>query len=110
MCRISKVAPDWVTKGCHIHVAGIELALRPDQSGGIIFKKMFTATPEADADAAARQARAWLQEPANRRALYQSVFRAREFLATDFGLLTELACGRRAELTFLLAAIRRMGI
>jgi RHS repeat-associated protein len=36
--KIHPPAPDWVTKGVHITVEGVELMVRPDHKGGIVFK------------------------------------------------------------------------
>ena len=61
MCRPSTVTDDWVVKGCHIHVDGVELALRPTHSPtyreGFVFKKVFRSTLDAAFQAAARKAR-----------------------------------------------------
>ena len=46
MCRISAVSEDWVDKGCHVHVASVELALRPDHLGGIVFRSVFSSTDD----------------------------------------------------------------
>ena len=61
MCRASTVADDWVVKGCHIHVDGVELAVRPthatDYLDGFVFKKVFRSTSDEAFTAAARKAR-----------------------------------------------------
>jgi RHS repeat-associated protein len=41
-CTISKVAPDWETKGAHVHADGVELAVRPGQDASIVFKPVFS--------------------------------------------------------------------
>lgn len=50
MCRISVVSEDWVVKGCHVHVSGAELALRPDHLGGIVFRPVFASTDVQEID------------------------------------------------------------
>jgi hypothetical protein len=61
MCRPSTVTDDWVVKGCHIHVDGVELAVRPAHSStyldGVVFKRIFRSTSDAAFRAAARKAR-----------------------------------------------------
>jgi hypothetical protein len=41
MCVPSVVADDWITKGCHIRVDRIELALRPNHLGGVVFSSVW---------------------------------------------------------------------
>jgi hypothetical protein len=36
VCLPSAVADDWVKKGCHIHVHGVELTVAPDHQGGVV--------------------------------------------------------------------------
>jgi len=43
MCVPSVVADDWIIKGCHIHVNGIELALHPNHTGGAVFSSVFSS-------------------------------------------------------------------
>ncbi|HEV3256902.1 MAG TPA: hypothetical protein VG013_08495 [Gemmataceae bacterium] len=61
MCWPSKVTDDWVVKGCHIHVDGVELAVRPTHAptyrDGVVFKKVFRSTSDDVFQAAARKAR-----------------------------------------------------
>jgi hypothetical protein len=110
MIHISRICEDWITKGCHIHVGSVELAVRPDHRGGMVMKKVFASTSEQDAEAAVRLATAWLADIQERRHLFRELLRARDFLRGDWGALTELASGRGAELTFLMAALERLGI
>jgi hypothetical protein len=56
MCLASVVADDWITKGCHINVDGIELALRPDHNGGVVFRAVFSSPNTAAVNAAIRRA------------------------------------------------------
>jgi hypothetical protein len=61
MCRPSTVTDDWVVKGCHIHVDGVELAVRPTHSAtyrdGFVFKKIFRSTSDQAYQVAVRKAR-----------------------------------------------------
>jgi hypothetical protein len=61
MCRPSTVDSDWVVKGCHIHVDGVELTVRPAHSStyrdGLVFKKFFRSTSVDAFQAAAKKAR-----------------------------------------------------
>jgi hypothetical protein len=110
MCRISKIGNDWVVKGFHLHVHEVELAMRPDHNGGVIFKKCFGATPDRDAQPAIGRAMELLEDVAWRRRFVRELERARRFVETSGGRLSDLANGRAAEFTFLLVALRRMGI
>jgi len=110
MCRPSKISEDWIVKGFHIHIDGIELAVHPDHQGGVTFKKVFASTTDAQEKLAVRRAEECLQDVEERRRWYRDVERARRYLCRDAGALTELALGRGAEFTFLLAALRRMGV
>lgn len=56
MCVPSVVADDWISKGCHIKVDGIELALRPDHLGVVVFSTVFSSPPGGVAEAAIRRA------------------------------------------------------
>jgi len=46
MCQASTVTDDWVTKGCHIHVNGVELNIFTNHLGGIDFRSVFSSTHE----------------------------------------------------------------
>lgn len=105
MCRPSSVADDWVNKGCHIHVNGIELAIRPTYSphyrDGFVFKKVFPSTPDQMFQAAARKARdECLSDPIERgrwrQALERSMKHVRSFIGQS-ATLKDLANGRQYE-------------
>jgi len=108
MCRPSVVADDWVVKGCHIHVNGVELAVRPDHHGGIVFRKVFSSTPDDAFDRAVRIARTdCLPDPTVRNRWRRDITRAMSFVRTYRGELAELANGRQLEFRFLLRALDR---
>jgi hypothetical protein len=108
MCAPSVVADDWIEKGCHIHVNGIELCVRPDHQGRITFKSFF-AVPQDVADGAIRTAiDDCLPDQRVRRQWIRSIDRAMVHLYSQSGRLRALALGRMAELHFLRTALRRM--
>jgi hypothetical protein len=110
MCRISKLSEDWIVKGFHIHVYDIELVMRPDYQGGIVFKKLFRSVSDEMARPAIERARELLQDVHWRRLFHREAMRGREYVRRTSTRLEELATGRAAELTFILAALRKMGI
>ena len=110
MCVPSVVADDWISKGCHIHVDGIELALHPDHLGGVVFSSVFSSPGDAAIEAAKRRAREeCLPDNDERNRWIQSIQRAKVHLISHRGRLRELALGRVAELHFLEIALRRYG-
>ncbi len=108
MWRISAISEDWVVKGCHIHIDAVELAVRPDQFGQLIFRKVFSSTSDADFDIAARIAMDLLRKPEFRDKLRDSVTRAMTYLMGITGRKRSLARGRLYEFKFLLIAIRSL--
>jgi hypothetical protein len=110
MCRISKPAFDWVTKGFHLHVHGIEVVMRPDHKGGIVFKKWFRSDSDQDAHPAIKRAQELLHDIEWRRTFHREARRARDFLSEITGNLQQNAQGKCVELTYLLAALRKLGL
>ena len=108
MCRISTVSDDWIVKGFHIHVERVELAMRPDHCGGIVFRKVFRSTTDAEAIKAAKIAESLLDDPAWRRRFRDALDRGREYLLGIDGELQDLARARTCELNYLLIAIDRL--
>lgn len=110
MCVPSVVADDWISKGCHIHVDGIELAVRPDHLGGVVFRSVFSSPNDATVQTAIRRAREeCLSDDDVRKRWIQSIQRAKVHLMSHSGVLRRLAVGRVAELNFLEIALRRYG-
>lgn len=108
MFEISTIADDYVVKGLHVRLQGIELAVHPDHRGAIVFRRVFASTPEKDADAAIREANDLLRkEPQATQQLFDAAVRAREFLRGYTGALADLANGRAAEITFIMHALKR---
>jgi hypothetical protein len=110
MCDPSVVADDWISKGCHIYVGEVELVLRPDHLGGVIFKPFFSSTSAADAQRAIKHAREnCLPNEDVRNRWLDSVRRARLHLLSTPAGPTELAMARGAELHFLDIALQQYG-
>jgi Pretoxin HINT domain/Pre-toxin TG len=98
--RISTVAPDWATKGAHIHIDGIELAVRPAQNGQIVFRSVFSGQSAREVESAAGTAARALDDVGFRQRLYNAAARAIQIVDG----------GKAAELRFLMHALERMGL
>jgi hypothetical protein len=110
MCVPSVVADDWITKGCHIHVDGIELALHPDHLGRVVFSSVFSSSAVAAVKVAIHRAtEECLQDHDVRERWIKSIQRGKVHLISHRGGLREIALGRLAELHFLEIALRRYG-
>lgn len=105
--QVSKIAPDWATKGFHVHVDGVELALRPGQGGSIVLKPVFHSTPTSVFIAAAGKMRSELSDLAVRQYLYREASRARDYLRS---LGAEPATAKAGELNFLIHALKKLGV
>jgi hypothetical protein len=99
---ISKVAPDWATKGAHIHVGGVELAVRPGAEGAVVFKPVFSGTSAIAASRAIAQANAALDDPTFRDQLFRDVVRGRDYLGSQ---VSAQARAKSGELNFLAKAL-----
>jgi len=102
---IGKIAADYVTKGVHIHVRGVELKVLPGAAGKILFKPVFSSQ-EKIAGPAIREAERALQDPAFRAKLLDTAKRATEYLGKN-----ELpgAAAKSGETNFLRIALEKMG-
>jgi hypothetical protein len=109
MCRISPVSEDWVEKGCHIHIRGTEVALRPNHLGGIVVKKIFRSTPDERVDAATVLLLKRLQDPKWRKKLIDRLNGAMVFLLGVEGERRTRARGKLAEMHRLIIALQLMG-
>jgi hypothetical protein len=108
MCLPSVVADDWIVKGFHIHVDGIELVLRPDHLGRVKFVSFFSGPSDSDVkDAVRRATQECLPNADMRKRWLSSIRRARVHLISQRGALRELATGRVAEMHFLQIALER---
>jgi hypothetical protein len=102
------VTDDWVKKGCHIHVEGVELSICPDHRHGITFKAVFSTTPEDEVEAAIKIARdKCLPDKDTRLRWIRDIKRATLFMLNYEGELRNLANGRMLEFKFLVLALER---
>jgi hypothetical protein len=102
MCGPSTVTDDWVVKGCHIHVDGVELAVRPAHSpnylDGFVFKKVFRSTSDDMFQFAARKARGeCLPDPTVRARWRRALERGITFVPSFPGEPADKANGRQYE-------------
>ncbi|RCS43283.1 hypothetical protein DTL42_19205 [Bremerella cremea] len=78
--RISAVTDDWATKGAHIHVKGIELAVRPGKDASVVFKPVFSSTNQSAFRDASKVATDALSDIGFRQRLHNAAVRALEQL------------------------------
>ena len=108
MCEPSKVTDDWVTKGCHIHINGVELNVYTDHRARIEFRAVFSSTPADILAAAIKSAfEDCLRNPFVRRRWMQRLDMARIFMLNYQGKMHPKANGRMLEFKFLRIAIER---
>ncbi len=110
MCQPSKVADDWVVKGCHIHVNGVELVMRPTYDNQILFMTFFSSSEGREAEEAIRHAESnCLQDPTFRESWSKSLERARLHMLgyEGDGPLKALANGRMFEFRRLVRILER---
>ena len=100
--RISAVAPDWATKGAHIHINGVELAVRPGNNASIVLKAVFSSTSNSAFKSASKSATKALKDIGFRQRLHNSAVRALQNIGGD--------TGKAAELRFLIAALQKLGV
>jgi len=108
MCDSSKLADDWITKGCHIHIDGVELRVICDHRGGVDFRPVFSNTPLARLQSAVRAAiERCLPDPTVRARWIQRLRGATTYMLNYDGELASLANGRMIEFKYLRLAIER---
>lgn len=103
--RISNVAPDWAQKGAHIHVDGIELAVRPGKPGEVVFRSVFSSQRAGDVAAATNRAESALKNPQFVQNLHDAAGRAIELLKTG----SKMDRARAGELRFLQHTLKKLG-
>jgi hypothetical protein len=108
MWRISRVSEDWVVKGFHLHYQDVEVAMRPDHRGSIVFTKVFASTSDQEAHAAIASANELLEDPQWRRRFRETIERAMQFLRGVEGRHRSLARGRLCEFHFLTIALEKL--
>jgi hypothetical protein len=104
--KISEFANDWISKGFHIKIDGIELSMKPGNNGSIVFKKVFSSTPSRAAQKAIDKAYALLKDPSVRADFLNTAIKGRDYLKT-FG--TKAATSKSGELNFLVKALQKYG-
>lgn len=99
ICRPSAIYDDWVLKGFHVHVEGIELALRPGhQTGMIACKRVFRSDSWVEIDAAKRLLiQKCLSSKIVRDRWVETLGRAMDYLNGYTGDLPDKANGRKYE-------------
>jgi len=108
MCEPSKIADDWVIKGCHIHVAGVELRVVCDHRGGVAFKPVFSNTPHHQLASALKEAiEECLPDAQVRQRWIQRLSAASSYMLNYEGELSARANGKMLEFRFLRLAIAR---
>lgn len=108
ICRPSAIYDDWVLKGFHVHVEGIELAVRPGhQTGMIVLRRVFRSDSWAEIDAAKRLLiERCLSSKIVRDRWAQTLTRAMKHLNGYSGDLPDLANGRKYEFRRLQKALQ----
>jgi hypothetical protein len=110
MCEPSKLADDWVVKGCHIHVYGVELVVYTNHLGEIRARPFFSSARQDLAKKAIKAVyEECLPDASMRRRWIQRLEMARVFMLDYYGELHGLANGRMLEFKFLRIAIERWG-
>jgi hypothetical protein len=109
-CKISPFHDDWVSKGCHVKVGRIEVKLRPNHRGAIVFRRVFAATTETEVAFAAQVILGSLTDPAWRRRLLQTLEGALKNLRCFEGELKDKARSRSGEIQRLVVILKRMGV
>lgn len=108
MCEPSPIFDDWVTKGFHIYVEGVELAVFSDHKGEVGFRPFFASTSEEEGRLAVKVAYDVCLEDDNVRMKWiKRLGSARLFMLGYPGELNSLANGRMAEFKFLRIALER---
>src|SRR5687767_5777227 len=106
MCEASIIADDWVTKGCHIDVNGIELMVYDDHKGQVCFRPVFSSTSNDEWKEAVKLAYdLCLPDPLVRKRWIAKLNSATVHMLGYRGELISLARGRMAEFKFLRLAI-----
>ncbi len=114
MCRPSTVMEDWVVKGCHIHVDGVEIAVCPSHSpkykDGVVFKKVFRSTSSEAFKAAERKAREeCLPDPQIRKRWIRALKGGMKFVRSFTGEPADKANGRQFEFKLLILHLKTYG-
>ena len=96
---ISPFANDWQTKGFHFMIDGVELAMKPGDKGGIVFKKVFSSTTDKAANSAIKKANELLHSQDAVKLFLDRATAGRDYLK-QFG--TDAATSKSGEMHFLI--------
>lgn len=108
MCEPSVIAPDWIVKGFHLKIGGVELAVRPDHKGEVMFQPVFSSGDAAFVDQAIRIAkRDCLPDLNVRNQWIKRINSVMLLLISERGGLQLRARGRLAEMNYLKIALTR---
>ena len=108
MCQASTVTDDWVSKGCHIHVNGVELNVFSNHLGKIDFRAVFSKAPLNLVQQAIKTARELcLPDPETRKKWIRRLEMARVFMNGFEGEPASKARGRMLEFKFIRIALER---
>jgi hypothetical protein len=107
MCQASKVAEDWVNKGCHVHIGAVEIAVFPNHKGGVGFEPVFSARNEAVVKALKTVEEECLPNHDVRAFWTRSLRQAMIYMLSVEGELSKRANGRMLEFKFLIIALDR---
>ena len=110
MCDASKVADDWVVKGCHVHIGRVELRVFPNHLGGVGFESFFAVTKEnrRRVTAAIKTAtETCLEDRKVRDRWIRSIRQGIRCMVSFEGEPSALANGRLLEFKFLILALER---
>lgn len=81
--RISKIAPDYATKGLHVHLNGIEIKVLPGDGGSVVLKPVFSSQEKIAGPAIKTLQDQIESSAALRRSLYDTATRARDYLGAS---------------------------
>jgi RHS repeat-associated protein len=102
--EISAVAPDWGSKGAHVHVGKTEVALKPGKDGTIVIKPVFSSTKGKKFRKAKKAVEKALKDPQFRKQLHEAAGRAIELLKNG----DDMSVARAGELRFLQHALDKI--
>jgi hypothetical protein len=110
MCKPSVIADDWVTKGFHLHVGRVELAVRPGHKQGmVVFRSVFSSASSRAVEVAIESVQKnCLADPKVRVQWRETIGKAIGYLKGYPGELADLANGRMAELAYLKRALMHL--
>jgi hypothetical protein len=110
VCESSKISDDWVIKGCHIHVDGIELRIFTNHAGGFGFAPVFSSTNERAVQRALKTAyEICLPDRDTRERWITRLDMATAYVLGYPGELASLANGRMFDFKMLKIALERWG-